>query len=98
MYINILAFALGLGIGMLTMRAIINYAEKHLRTERSKTERYRGLYENARVSLAQLQCVTQPADLEPVEPPMPLIFTQDDEKALRSGKRVTRIVNGGAKK
>lgn len=98
---NFLFLALGLSAGLFAMKAIVDYKEKHLRRETAKTEHYRAQYEQGRVTLAYYQgsanMVVATAPIDTDAAPLPLdLFTEDDQEALRQGKRVVRMRTGGA--
>lgn len=99
---DLLFLSLGCALGACVMKIAVDYKDKHLRTERAKTERYRANYEQTRVTLAYYQGSANFAVATPNNDtdaaPLPLdLFTQEDEEALRSGRRVVRMVQGGAK-
>ena len=102
MFVELIFLFLGLIMGLCIMRMAADYKDKHVRTERAKTEHYRAQYEQARVSLAYYQGSSNIAVATPNNDtdaaPLPLnLFTDDDQEALNQGKRVVRVRMGGAK-
>jgi len=83
------------------MKAAVDYKDRHLRREMSRTEQYRAQYEKTRVTLAFYQgsapaLVAAPND--DTLAPLPLdLFTQDDQEALNQGVRVVKTRKGGAR-
>lgn len=98
---NELFLFLGIGIGLCVMKAAVDYKDRHLRRESSKTEHYRAQYEQARVSLAYYQGSAKHLVATPNNDndgaPLPLdLFTDADQEALNRGERVVRMRTGGA--
>lgn len=102
MFVELIFLFLGLIMGLCIMRMAADYKDKHVRTERAKTEHYRAQYEQARVSLAYYQGSSNIAVATPNNDtdaaPLPLdLFTEEDQDALRRGERVVRMHAGGAR-
>ncbi|MGI6691062.1 MAG: hypothetical protein ACOX63_09555 [Christensenellales bacterium] len=100
MFANLLIFILGIGTGLASMKAAVDYKDRHLRREMSRTEQYRAQYEQARVSLAYHQGRAGMAVATPMDDgyaPAPIdLFTEEDQEALNNGRRVVRVRRGGA--
>ncbi len=101
MLTDLLFLSLGCALGACIMKIAVDYKDKHLRTETAKTERYRASYEQTRVTLAYYQGSAPALVATPNNDtlaPLPLdLFTQEDEEALRNGRRVVRMVKGGTR-
>jgi hypothetical protein len=101
MFSDLLFLFLGIALGASVMKAAVDYKDRHLRREMSRTEQYRAQYEKTRVTLAFYQgsapaLVAAPND--DTLAPLPLdLFTQDDQEALNQGVRVVKTRKGGAR-
>ena len=100
MFSDLLFLFLGIALGASVMKADVDYKDRHLRREMSRTEQYRAQYEQARVSLAYHQGRAGMAVATPMDDgyaPAPIdLFTDEDQEALNNGQRVVRVRRGGA--
>lgn len=100
MFSDLLFLFLGIALGASVMKAAVDYKDRHLRREMSRTEQYRAQYEQARVSLAYHQGWAGMAVATPMDDgyaPAPIdLFTDEDQEALNNGQRVVRVRRGGA--
>ena len=100
MFSDLLFLFLGIALGASVMKAAVDYKDRHLRREMSRTEQYRAQHEQARVSLAYHQGRAGMAVATPMDDgyaPAPIdLFTDEDQEALNNGQRVVRVRRGGA--